>query len=692
MTQELSHSANVEQLQLMHTAVRLPRTLTPHAPELVPPQPVARVVLDVSLAHLDRVFEYSVPAALAQDAQPGVRVKIRFAGKDVSGYVLERIDDAEYVGKLMPLRPVVSPESVLTPPVLKVCREIADRYAWVLADVLRLAVPPRHSVAEKTLDAQTVAGRITPMVTNPIAWQRYPAGEAFIHRLRSGDCPAASWLAAPTTDPALDWPATLAQAAHAALSVGRGALVVVPDYRDVNLVDAALRNTLGPDQHVRLTAAQGRQARYTAWLKLLRGHVYCVIGTRAAAWAPVQDLGLVAWWDDGDDLLAELRSPYPHVREVLHRRAMVEHAALLVGGFTRSVTVQQWLESGVVRPVQLRPSRVTVPRVTVVGDEQDVQRFGAAAHAQVPPGAWQVAHDALRHGPVLVQVPRRGYLPMLRCTSCRTPARCHHCHGLLELPSVEQQSSVCRCCGQTAIRWTCVECGDTRLRAAIVGDRRTAEELGRAFPGVLVIRSGTGEVVSTVDDRPALVIATPGAEPVATGGYAATLLLDAWALLNRPVLDVTEEAVRRWLAAAALTRPAVAHGIVVLCGVADGVSQSAIQSLVRWAPDWFAERELAERRALDLPPTSWLAVLSGASENIIAFADAVEQQLPQQTTVQRLGPIGADGVEFSRLMLRASLTEASVVAHAVAVVQAARSARKVPRIVSVRVDPSGALL
>ena len=112
----------------------------------------------------------------------------------------------------------------------------------------------------------------------------------------------------------------------------------------------------GPGQHVRLTAGQGPQARYTAWLKVLRGHVRCVVGTRAAMFAPVHDLGLVAWWDDGDDVLVEQRAPYPQVREVLRARARLEGAALLTGGFTRTTSVQQWVESGQVRSVCADPA------------------------------------------------------------------------------------------------------------------------------------------------------------------------------------------------------------------------------------------------------------------------------------------------------------------------------------------------
>ncbi|MFI5427804.1 hypothetical protein [Aeromicrobium sp. UC242_57] len=66
-------------------------------------------------------------------------------------------------------------------------------------------------------------------------------------------------------------------------------------------------------------------------MALSRGDVKIVVGTRAAAFAPVHDLGLVAMWDDGDDLFAEPRSPYPHAREVLLVRATQQRTAFLLG-------------------------------------------------------------------------------------------------------------------------------------------------------------------------------------------------------------------------------------------------------------------------------------------------------------------------------------------------------------------------
>lgn len=648
--------------------------------------PVASVHVDTGLAHLHRPFEYTVPESLDEPAQPGVRVKVRFAGQDLDGFVLERKAAADHEGRLAPLRKVVSPEPVLVPEVLAAARATAQRYAGTLGDVLRLAIPPRHAAAEKALATEPPDPGPLPPGPEESAWGRYPAGHHFLAHLEAGGAPAASWLALPSSDPGRSWPAALAEAARVALAGGRGTVVVVPDHRDVRRVDAALTAALGPGRHVRLTADQGPQARYTAWLKVLRGHVRVVVGTRAAAFAPVRDLGLVAWWDDGDDLHEEPRAPYPHVREVLAARARLSGAALLSAGFTRTTAVQGWLESGAVKPIDAPTPAVrsAAPRVRVAGEGAELERDPAAASAHLPSLAWRTAKEALAHGPVLVQVPRRGYLPSMSCQTCRAPARCPHCHGPLALPAAGA-APACRWCGRDAAGFECSRCGGHALRSSVVGARRTAEELGRAFPGVPVHTSGSGEVLERVAATPSLVIATPGAEPVAEAGYAAVLLLDAWASLDRPSLTAGEEAVRRWLGAAALARGAADGGVVVLCGAPTHTTLPAVEAVVRWDPGWFSERELAERRELHLPPTVSMAALTGPRR---ALEEALESLrslgLPDDTEV--LGPLPA-GDDALRHLLRVPVEHGPDLAAALVALRGVRSAHKEPVTVAVRVDP-----
>lgn len=672
-------------------AVRSARTRTstrsvghelPDSDRLAAELPVARLLVDVVPAHLDRPFEYLIPRHLDDLVRPGVRVKVRFAGQEVTGYVLQRVAEPEHQGRLSPIRRVIGADAVLTPALSALADALAESHAGTRVDVLRLAIPPRHARAEKacapedsrssadageasgaagsTSEADAVGEGESPLSGSgtdtgadgdtgtgagdePHAgpdigpWSHYPAGASFVRRLQAGESPAAAWSVLPVDGG--DWADALAVAARATLDSGRGVVIVVPDHRDVGRVDAALGARLGSGRHVRLTADQGPQARYSAWLALLRGHVRCVVGTRAAALAPVREPGLWAWWDDGDDLHAEPRAPYVHVREVLTTRARLEGGAMLTGGFARSVAVQQLVAAGRLREIvaETGTRRRLSARVHVAGQGQEEERDGPAVRAHLPSSGWRAAREALGRGPVLVQVPRRGYLPSLSCAHCRERARCAACHGPLAV-GVAHGAPTCVTCGLEARQWQCPECGGRQLRRSVVGARRTAEELGRAFPGVPVRTSGSGEVLDRVPPTPALVIATPGAEPLVEGGYAAALLLDAWAVLDRPTLDAGEEALRRWLAAAALVRGRERGGVVVLAGAPTHDRLPPVEALVRWAPEWFADRELTERAALRLPPTVWTARLSGTQGALRdALAALPVEGLPQ--AVERIGPV-----------------------------------------------------
>jgi primosomal protein N' (replication factor Y) len=693
-----------EQLALVAASVRTARVKPPPGPAEV--DPVARVAVDVGLAHLDRPFDYLVPEPLSATAVPGARVRVRFSGKLVDGWVLERAAGSEHVGRLERLAKVVSPDPVLAPEVVELARAVADRWAGTLSDVLRAAVPPRHAAAEAALDK---AGAPEPQPLLPLPaeagpWSAYAGGAALLRRLadprrrftRDEPGPRAVWTCAAGTDPAQ----AVAQLVLAAASAGRGVLVVAPDARDVARLDAALGTALGPDQHLALRADAGPSARYRAFLAVRRGHARVVVGTRAAVFAPVHDLGLVVLWDDGDDSLAEPHAPYWHAREVLALRSELTGAALVVGSTSRSVEAAQLVASGWAREVVVprTEARRQGPRVTANGSDTDLARDEAARSARLPHGAWAVAQAALARGPVLVQVPRRGYVPGLACQTCREPARCAHCHGPLGVTS-GHAAPVCGWCGRIAGDWRCPRCGGARLRATSVGERRTAEELGRAFPGVPVRTSGRDPggagVLDSVDERPALVVATPGAEPWAEGGYAAALLLDGRLMLDRPDLRASEEAVRRWMAAVSLVRPAAEGGTVVL--LAEG-SLAPVQAVVRQDPAGFAARELAEREALRLPPAWRVAELVGRPADVDDLLGLA--RLPEGAAV--LGPVPVEGAGGGRgrgrrraqegeAQVRAlvSVPRADGLALAAALRGAAgvRSARKDGGPVAVRIDP-----
>jgi primosomal protein N' (replication factor Y) len=660
--------------------------------------PVARIAIDLPLIHLDRPFDYLVPASMSAAAQPGVRVRVRLAGQKVDGFVLDRADGSAHDGRLAFIDSVVSPEPVLMPEVFALAREVADHYVGTVADVLRLAVPPRHARIEAEVpDADALAADLPRAVLDegpPSAdWAAFPEAPGFIGALRGGASPRAVL----TVPPPVDWTALVVDASRATLASGRGVLVVVPDRRDAALLHEAFAGVVAPGSLVHLAADVGPAERYRRFLRISRGHAQVVIGTRSAAFAPVPDLGLAVVWDDGDDLHAEPRAPYPHVREVLAMRARTGTTGLLVAGRVRTAEGERLVRSGWAAPLVADRTavRAEAPEVHAAADDIEAGRDPQARAAHLPSMALRALQGGVTRGPVLVQVPRAGYVPALRCQDCREVAACTACAGPLRLVERDGDPS-CAWCGRDHVGWACPHCQGRRLRAGRTGARRTAEELGRAFPGVRVVTSGRDGVLDTVPSRPALVIATPGAEPIADGGYAAAALLDGDRLLDRPDLRASEEALRRWSNAVGLCRSRTDGGQIV---IAADPSAPAVQALVRSDPDGFASREFEQRLQAHQPPAARVITLTGPVAEVGAFLDAVDR--PDGTEV--LGPIPVEGpraarhqpssepgdeppVPLVRVILRVPLALAADLTAAVRAVAVARSSAKQPFVTSV-VDP-----
>ena len=198
--------------------------------------PVARVLVETPLAHLDRPFDYAVPASMADSAVPGARVKVRFAGKDLDGFVVARSARhrphrhphaaaargqrrAGAATRRRRARRRCSPSA--TPAPAPTCSASRSRPA---------TRPPRSSPPRpRSRSSPTTTPRSTPGA--PTRRLRRSSTH-----LAGGGSPRAVWSALPGED----WPRLLAQAAATTLAGGRGSVLCVPDHRDVARLDAAL--------------------------------------------------------------------------------------------------------------------------------------------------------------------------------------------------------------------------------------------------------------------------------------------------------------------------------------------------------------------------------------------------------------------------------------------------------------------
>lgn len=628
---------------------------------------VARVLIDSPLPQLDRLFDYGIPEPLAASAVPGVRVRVplRSAGRIADGLIVEIASRGDYSGALSELESVVSPIRVLAPEVWALARRAADRAAGSATDIVRLAVPKRQVRVESAFLAADPPP--ASAVTEVPAIESYGPGEleaaiAANERLAVDAVPLVRQVHPAPTQPSWvgGWAVTMAAAAAVTIAGGRSAILAVPDYRDQEQLQRALSAALPEASIVRLDARQSNPDRYRAFLRCLSGEPVAIVGNRSVVYAPARSLGLIAIWDDGDPLHAEPLSPYVHTRDAALLRQEQQSCALMFFGHSRSTEVERLVEVGWVRSVSPRPLRL--PKVIPTAQQSSNDRL--AAQARIPSSAWKVARTALATGPVLVQVARPGYAPRLACADCQQTARCMRCEGPLQQQSA-RSTPACAWCGALAAAWRCQHCEGERLRFVGNGSTRTAEDLGRAFPGVRVIVADGDHPVQCVGPEPALVIATRGAEPIAAGGYRAVLLLDGERMVARESLRVGEDCLRWWSNAVALAAGGAPSVLV-------GVGGALASTLVTWRHADYARAELADRRSLRFPPAVRVATVTGTVE---AVAAAVTASGVEGADV--LGPVETDP-PLVRTILRFDYAHGTAVASALRseLVRSATSRRK----------------
>lgn len=658
--------------------------------------PVARVLPLLGLPHLDRTFDYLVKDKDLEAAQPGVRVRIRFGGRLVDAFVIERAATSEHDGALRYIERVVAEDVVYPPRISALVDALAERYAGVRSDIVRAAIPPRHTKAEEK-DTDTPWEKLGS-VTEPdlSAWSAYVNGPSFVDAVLDGKLARAAWQVAPGAD----WADTVAALVTKVAIDGGGALVVVPDQRDVDAVEAALRERMGPRQITVLTAAQGPQARYSRYLSVLRGQGRVVVGTRSAAFAPVNDLRLIVLMHDGDDNLVDPRAPYVHAREVMTTRSAIEKASLVIGGHSRTAETQLLVESGwahdLVAPREI--VRAQMPYIHAAGDTNfELARDPRARTARLPSVAFEAARRALaRNRPVLFQVPRAGYVQSILCQRCRTPARCRWCNGPLGRQSHRDEALTCRWCGRMDGHYSCPECGSTQLRDGVKGTDRTAEELGRAFPQVRVVSSWGERIHEAIDEGPTIVVATPGAEPAVVGTnktYGAVVLLDTWALMGRADLRAMEDTMAKWAAATTLVEPHADGGEVIVVAAPNA---PVVQHLIRWDMTGHAAAELEARREVGFPPAVHMAAVDAPAATLEHFLSLVE--LPADADV--LGPVDLPaGVDLpgtwkrdelgpaQRVLIRIPLRGRNDLGHALRVAAINRALLKDDAPLRIQVDP-----
>lgn len=287
--------------------------------------------------------------------------------------------------------------------------------------------------------------------------------------------------------------AVYAEALAACLDAGRRALLLVPEIAlAMPLVDR-LRAELDAGVAI-LHSGLGDGERADEWRRIRSGAVDVIVGTRLAALAPLDGLGLIVVDEEHDPAYKSDRTPRFQARDVAIRLGALAGAAVVLGSATPAVETEGRARAGEYRRIRL-PDRLSgrQPTVDVVdlraeleaGNRGMLSRALAAALAAMDRDAGEQA--------VLV-INRRGSASVVLCRDCGHVQACPECTR----PLVYHQSGVtlrCHHCGRaTPLASRCPKCGSARIRYLGGGTERLEREVRDRFPGLRVGRLD-GDVV-----------------------------------------------------------------------------------------------------------------------------------------------------------------------------------------------------
>ncbi|MFA5917990.1 MAG: hypothetical protein WC800_00395 [Candidatus Nanopelagicaceae bacterium] len=612
--------------------------------------PVARVWVDTGVFHLDSPFDYWVPEALSSVAQTGVRVQVEFGNSIHEALILERIESSPNAGNLKVLLKVLSSHCVATSESLALISLVARRWAGAPYDVIRGAIPPRVASVDK----------------EPIGLPK----EFELPRVNRGDIPPellkkevrAFW----SLPPSLDLSQVVSRLIASRIEHGQ-VLLVAPDERQLVHIENELLLLLPRESVARLDGHLSREDRYRNYLKVVNRSSRVALGLRGSIFAPLQPGSTLIVLGETSELLYEPRSPGWNVRDVALIRANESKENLIFLGFSPSLELARLIDTGWIAQISSKRRRAVTAQSQTHGE-------------LLPSKVFSIVRTALKSGPVLFLVPRKGYGNAVLCNKCRNISLCE-CGGRLEQKAAGRDPQ-CVLCLKQFPSWHCSWCQGALIYIASRGIDRFAEEIGRAFPTNQIINSSGDHIVDHIPHLPSLVVATPGSQPSTPGGYSAVALLEGTRFFGHTDLRAAETAREQFFDAASL----VSESGTIFMTLDPG--HPVVASLTRWDATAMVRKELQDREELKFPPYYRYISLETDTLEATSLYSGLETARREErisAQVQLSGPHPRENGR-SRVLISAPFSVAPLVIEFLHELQRRRSMSHKP-LFTMRVDP-----
>jgi primosomal protein N' (replication factor Y) (superfamily II helicase) len=443
-------------------------------------------------------------------------------------------------------------------------------------------------------------------------------------------------------------------AIEAALALGRGALLLVPEIALTPAVAGQFHHRFGERVAILHSAFQDAE-RAQEWRRIRAGQASVVVATRSGVFAPVQNLGLIIVDEEHDQSYKQQETPRYHGRDVAVVRARNEGAVIVLGSATPSLESRYNAERGKYTRLELpaRIERRPMPAVTVIDMRREF--LESRKQATFSRALLDAVSERLDNGEqTMLLLNRRGFSSIVACRACGERLQCVNCSVTLTYHRRDRRMLCHYCNYAIAVPDHCPQCSSDYLQFIGVGSERVEQELGAAFPRARIARLDR-DTVSGKHDYETILAGfreqrfdiLVGTQMIAKGHDIPNVTLvgivNADVGLGLPDFRAAERTFQLLTQAAGRAGRGETPGIVLIQTI--NPDHYAIQCAAEQDYEKFYRKEIEFRRLMYYPPFGSLAsvvVRSANEEDALARSAALGRLLnPAPEGVRVMGPAPA---------------------------------------------------
>lgn len=595
---------------------------------------IAQVALPLPIP---KTFTYRVPPALEPYLKPYVRVRVPFAKRSLTGFVVtvgQGQEDTSFkpvdISQVIDLVPVVDSGS------FALCSWAASHYCTALGLTLKASFPLGADLERYLI--VTAEGRDLLGVNGLRLKRAYAiAGKEkiweYCHKglLTVGDVFTGEPLEIRATPRSSRFSATLflsdvenrceyyLSLAMPALESGSNVLMLLPDHGVAGEhFHRVLKQRLG-DRVVYFGSRTPAKRRAEVYLRLRKQGGYLVVGTRSCLFLPVNRTGLILVERPEDDGYRNDQTPQFNAVTMAGKQAELQKIPICYGSVSPPLDLMKGVEEGRIVPITRLPEKKQVETISL-------KKYRAGGGA--PPELTDLVAGGLAlNERIVIHTPLKDYAARLYCLSCHRPILCPSCDSAVSFRKEDNRLVCWRCGCQSVYDERCKHCGSALIGFGSTGAEHVVENISLVLPDARVVKM-TGDVVRTegVDglidtlNRPkTIVVGTQILSRFYDIGTTDRLILVGWEdFLRIAGYRAREYMYQTYCNLVDALRPAKVH----LLGIA-GVREPA--EVLAMKGENFYREELERRKIAEFPPYLRLFLLKINAPNKTGAASAARR-------------------------------------------------------------------